>query len=250
MWDEKEYIDPFDKEIQYFWIKIEHYGRYLFACDEIRRRGEKKLCVADVGCANGYGSRLLSAVARTVVGYDINEDYLRIAQEKALSGQHFYCADFETPVKPPEMKFDFIASFEFLEHLSAPDHALRFMHESLCDDGTLICSVPNHLYEGRNEDGAPSNPFHKRIYRQEEILTIFGQYGFQTDAVYGQAFPNIFAKNEARLARKKRIPFTSSSSETFKDEAFLKYFSYMFAYPNNLLTEQTYSYIYVLRKSP
>ena len=225
MWEEKEFIDPFDRELHYFWMKIEHFGRYLFACDEIRKKGLQRLRVADIGCANGYGSRLLSDVARTVDGYDINEEYLSVARNKAKVGQEFFKRDFEFP-----------------------NDAIKFIHESLHENGTLICSVPNHLYEGKNEDGSPSNPFHKCIYKKEEIIEIFEHNGFQVEQIYGQAFPNIFAKNEAKLARKKRLPFTSSHNDLFEKDDVLKYFSYMFAYPNDLLLEKSYSYIYVLRK--
>lgn len=248
MWEEKEFIDPFDKEIHYFWMKIEHYGRYLFACDEIRKHGGLKQCIADVGCANGYGSRLLSDVAQTVDGYDINDDYLNTARELAKKGQSFFHVDFEMPVKPSERLYDVIVSFEFLEHLASPDNALKFMYNSLRDTGILICSVPNHLYEGKDENGTPSNPFHKRIYCKEEIIEIFSQNGFHVENIYGQAFPNIFAKKEAKLARKKRLPITSSRSELFEKEDVLKYFSYLIAYPDDLLIEQSYSYIYILRK--
>ena len=248
MWEEKEFIDPFDRELHYFWMKIEHFGRYLFACDEIRKKGLQRLRVADIGCANGYGSRLLSDVARTVDGYDINEEYLSVARSKAKVGQEFFKRNFELPNEPVEDPYDIIVSFEFLEHLSTPFHAIRFIHESLCENGTLICSVPNHLYEGKNEDGSPSNPFHKCIYKKEEIIEIFEHNGFQVEQIYGQAFPNIFAKNEAKLARKKRLPFTSSHNDLFEKDDVLKYFSYMFAYPNDLLLEKSYSYIYVLRK--
>ena len=63
-----EFCNPFDEKPQNFFMKLEHCGRYLYALNNI----SKKDIVADIACATGYGSDLLTQKAKFVVGADIN----------------------------------------------------------------------------------------------------------------------------------------------------------------------------------
>ena len=248
MWEEKEYINPFDEDYHYFWMKIEHLGRYLFAKDEISRSATTNCMVADFGCADGYGSNILATVARQVDAYDINSDYLLMGENNKNENVFFHRVDLDKPIELRQDKVDFVVAFEFLEHLENPNFVLEFINKILKENGKFICSVPNNLYEVAKADGKPSNPYHKHIYTQEEVIKLLNAHNLKIEKILGQAFPNIFAKNESKWARKKRLPFTSSTNAIFTQKEYLKYFGYMFAYPNELMIDKSYSYIYEVIK--
>ncbi len=245
MWEEKEYINPFDEEYPHFWMKLEHLGRYLFAKDEILKANIQGVRVADVGCADGYGSKILADVSGKVDAFDINEEYLASARKECSDKVHFHRADFEAPVTPLSDKVDFVVAFEFIEHLENPSYALDFINNSLKDNGRFIFSVPSDLFEVSGEDGKPSNPYHKHIYTPKEVEDMVSSHGFKIEKKLGQAFPNIFARNEGRLARKKRLPFTSGSNPTLSQKEYMEYFAYILGYPNEYIIRKSYSYIYV-----
>ena len=47
-----EYCDPFNEK-QYYWMRVEHLGRYLYVKNNI-----KDGCnILDIACANGYGKK-------------------------------------------------------------------------------------------------------------------------------------------------------------------------------------------------
>lgn len=249
MWEEREYINPFDEDYKYFWMKIEHLGRYLFAKDEILKNGIATCLVADLGCADGYGSNILAKVAKRVDAYDINAEYLSVAEANKNKNVYFHRVDFEKPVKLQQPKVDYVIAFEFLEHLDNPNFVLDFIYSILKEKGKLICSIPSNFYEVANENGHPSNPYHKHIYTQDDVVELFHAHNFEVYKVLGQSFPNIFAKNESKLARKKRLPFTSSTNPLFTQKDYLEYFGYILAYPNEFIIDKSYSFIYEIGKA-
>lgn len=248
MWEEREYINPFDEKYHYFWMKIEHLGRYLFAKDEILKSSNANCMVADLGCADGYGSNILAKVAKRVDAFDINVDYLSAGENNKNKNVYFHRVDFEKPVELRQDKVDFVIAFEFLEHLDNPNFVLDFVNSILKEEGKFICSIPSNLYEVATADGKPSNPYHKHIYTQEEVEKLFEAHNLKIERVLGQAFPNIIAKNESKWARKKRLPFTSSSNLIFTEKDYLEYFGYILAYPNELMIDKSYSFIYEVSK--
>lgn len=247
MWDEKEFIDPFNENEKYFWMKIEELGRYYFARDEINKTNYLSPRVCDLGCANGYGTRILKEVAKDVVGLDINDKSLNVAKSKNIDGISYQKVDFEKEIKDCG-KFDYIVSFETLEHLSNIDNVLTFIKNSLRDTGLVICSLPNPEFESVDENGKPLNNFHKRTYKKQDVIEIFGKYGFELSQIYSQPYPNIFSKLESKLARKNKLTLNSADDKIFKDIELIKYFAQIFARPTTDMEEKSYSFIYLFKK--
>jgi SAM-dependent methyltransferase len=247
MWEEKEFIDPFDKEGKYFWMKIEQLGRYLFAKDEMHKINYLSPSVLDVGCASGYGSMILSEEGGIVKGIDKNVRLLDIARSRAIPRASFEIVDLEKSTRGEEL-FDFVVAFEVLEHLERVGYALEYINSSLKTDGIAICSLPNPDYERVDEDGKPLNTFHKHTYSREEATRLFSSYGFSVERVLAQPYPNIFSKQEAKLSRKKLLPLNSADDEIFKNNDFVRYFAHLFAYPTEDMMEKSYSFVYLLKK--
>lgn len=127
-----------------------HIARYNFALPYC-----EGLNVADVGSGLGWGSFLLSNVAKKVTGFELAEDAFSYAEcEYKLSVDldliEFVNADWMSVDLPGE--FDTIVAFEVFEHIEAPmadiiAHTFRMLRES--DSSTLIASLP--VNQGQNQ---------------------------------------------------------------------------------------------------
>ncbi len=117
-----------------------HIRRYEFAASIIPPGST----VGDWACGTGFGSVILAKTAKSVVGVDINERVIRRIREryKNISNVGFGC--FDILDLQYENVFDYIVSFETLEHLNQYDIPKLFniFARALVPKGTLIFSVP------------------------------------------------------------------------------------------------------------
>lgn len=246
----KEIVNPFDATDKDFWIKVEHIGRYIYAADVIKQRLNCSAVVSDMGCAVGYGTRLLSPVARKVYGFDFSNDYLEEAKrDNTMQNTEYNFIDLQAE-SPAGLdgKFDAIVSFEVLEHIDDASTALTIFSKALVRGGLLICSVPNEKYEAKDEYGKPSNIYHKRIYSRDEIIKKIEEAGFEIEEVLGQYLPNVMAKKESKMMRKRKEPMLTATHPIFRESKFVEFFGGLMGYPTSDNIEQSYSYIYLAHK--
>jgi SAM-dependent methyltransferase len=145
-------------------IAYEHWHRYAFAR---RFVGGKR--VLDAACGEGYGSALLSTVASSVIGIDI--DMVTIDRARAAYGgakRVRFIASSCTGLPLPSASIDVVVSFETIEHLTAADQLGMLIEFArvLTPDGLLVMSSPNRrLYRDvRNY----VNPYHlQELYRDD-----------------------------------------------------------------------------------
>jgi len=147
--------------------------RYEFAANFVA--GKR---VLDAGCGVGYGSQMLAvAGARSVVGVDISEEALDVAQKRyAREGVQFLRADCQTMagVKGP---FDVIVAFECLEHLQDVRGFLESVIRLLGPAGVFLCSTPNGLGAGYQ----PENPHHVSEFTVTEFESLLRSYFAEID---------------------------------------------------------------------
>lgn len=107
--------------------------------------------VLDLGCAFGFGTRLLVPPYRAY-GHDLSETYIRRARRR-VKGAVFTCGPAES-IPYPNGYFDAILLLDVLEHVPAPDLVVAEMYRVLRPGGELIVSVPNmgllHLADSLN----------------------------------------------------------------------------------------------------
>lgn len=83
------------------------------------------LTVLDVGCASGrFANMLLEAGAARVVGVDVSEEIIRIANERRLAGPNknrleFFAADLAQPADLPQV--DLVTSLGVIEYFDRDD---------------------------------------------------------------------------------------------------------------------------------
>jgi SAM-dependent methyltransferase len=145
----------------------DQWERYRFALNWIRQGAE----VADIACGSGFGTNLLSrGIGLRALGLDVSAEALSWAKANYGESSDF---DYATPeiLHAHADRFDFVVSFETLEHMSRDDGVffLERIAYILKPSGTLILSTPCTSGKGRL---APANPFHVREYDWEELAAM------------------------------------------------------------------------------
>jgi SAM-dependent methyltransferase len=244
-------IDPFDQDNSNLWVKLEHLGRYLFAADYLRRF--KPNCVADIACGTGYGLAELEKIASSVIGIDHNAEILDRAREQCHSSQTQllkHDLDYEHWFSNMRSEsVDAIVSFETVEHLTDPTKTAAKFFQLLKPNGFLICSVPNVLYEPRNEMGLPTNPAHKQLFNGRSLRHLLERNGFQIRYQVGQACSNILFKRESQLLKHRTIKQRIGDYSELHSPELVRHLSYLLAYPTLEDVDGSYSLIAVAQKN-
>lgn len=94
-----------------------HISRYLLARGWVMP-GET---VLDAACCTGYGSQILSQVAKKVIGLEVDPGCIESANSLNLENGEFRVADLDTCEFPDA---DVVVTIETMEHLNDMDHFL------------------------------------------------------------------------------------------------------------------------------
>jgi SAM-dependent methyltransferase len=143
-----------------------HEGDALFGVDLARHRAAYEFArsrigagrVLDLGCGSGYGTASLAGGGAVVVGVD------RVVPDAASrkSSAHFLRGDIAA-LPMTKGAFDWVASFQVIEHLEDPAPYLEAIARFLRPGGTALLTTPNLL----TSDGV--NPYHVHEYRADEL---------------------------------------------------------------------------------
>lgn len=98
----------------------------------------------DVGCAFGYGVKVLKSLGYDTYGLDVSAYSVRQAKRLNRSTDYVIC-DAQHGFPFQDGVFDLITCFEVLEHLSNPLKTLKNMFAS-CREA-MICTTPNRTVE-------------------------------------------------------------------------------------------------------
>lgn len=144
-------------------IAYEHWHRYAFALPLAKGRR-----VLDAASGEGFGSALLSTVAASVLGIDVDPDAVAHARRRyGIDGRlMFEVADVTALDHLPDASFDLIVSFETLEHVLNHERLLDGFVRLLAPGGILLVSTPDKA--NTTETTGVLNPHHAReLYRHE-----------------------------------------------------------------------------------
>lgn len=162
-----------------------HINRYQFASSKIDSKLELK--ILDAACGVGYGSYFLSKVENSSIFSIDRSDYaIDIAKNNFKSENiHYLVDDCHTLAKSSLFgPFDYIVSFETLEHLPFPTEFLNKCYDNLSVGGKLIISTPNKQISLK--ENLIKWEFHEQEYTPKEFSTLLYDTGFTNIQLYGQ----------------------------------------------------------------
>jgi ubiquinone/menaquinone biosynthesis C-methylase UbiE len=96
--------------------------------------------ILDIGCGDGEFSSLLLNNNNEIIGLDISENAVKIAQGRRIKAK--YC-DINYGLPFEDSSFDIVLIFDTLEHIFDPSFTLREAQRVLKRGGSLYCDVPN-----------------------------------------------------------------------------------------------------------
>ncbi|NIT54612.1 MAG: class I SAM-dependent methyltransferase, partial [candidate division Zixibacteria bacterium] len=119
----------------------------------------KEKTVLDLGCNTGYGSHILKGACKEIIGVDVSEKAIKIANELyGNDGVEFSVIDGKRlPFK--ENRFDVVVSFQVIEHIVDQGEYLKEIKRVLVPGGKIIFTTPNRLIR-LYPDMKPWNEFH------------------------------------------------------------------------------------------
>lgn len=159
-----------NKEAKKNIIYDEHLVRYELAKEIIAARGGVEK-ILEAACGSGYGSKILAETgAQKVVAIDISPETIQSAKELYSAPNIKYVLGDVKNIKEENNSFDFITSFETIEHVDDPGLFLKELKRVLKDDGLAIISTPNSEVFGEK------NPFHLKEFSRSEFMELIGKY--------------------------------------------------------------------------
>jgi predicted SAM-dependent methyltransferase/2-polyprenyl-3-methyl-5-hydroxy-6-metoxy-1,4-benzoquinol methylase len=172
-------------------IRKDHLNRYQYVADFIKSTSSDTgtIGVLDVFCGNGYGSFLFTNEIEGVVvdAIDGSAEAIEFAKqnfssEKITYHNAIFPFSSTVPIRP---EYDYIVSFESIEHVEDDRRFYEFLLSKLKDNGVLFLSFPNkrkidlskntNLFHFRHYDLQDIESLIQRGSRRVEILQSWGQ---------------------------------------------------------------------------
>ncbi len=156
-------------------IEAEHVHRYLFARQFVEGRD-----VLDIACGEGYGSDLMSGLAKSVIGVDIDEETIARARQVHTASDLRFETGSCLAIPLEDDSVDVIVSFETIEHIAEHEAFITEARRVLRPGGLMLISTPdpdNYLQD--EED----NVFHVKELRRNEFFELMN--GTFNNACYG-----------------------------------------------------------------
>lgn len=158
---------------------IEHLHRY--ALGQVLAKDKT---VLDIASGEGYGSHLLSQVAKFVYGVDISEESVSHAQNKYKTSNLEFKVGSASSIPIENSTIDVIVSFETLEHHDKHREMMQEFVRVLKPDGIVILSSPEKsIYKQRD----PINPYHIKELTLPELEKLLSTY-FKFVRLFDQQF--------------------------------------------------------------
>ena len=158
--------------------------------------------VLDLGCNTGYGTVLISPVARHVVGADVSPRAIDVARARQDGDRVDWMVVDAGRLPFEDDSFDLVTGFQVIEHLEDPVPWLREIARVLRAGGIAILTTPNAAI--RLDPGmTPWNRFHVREYRAVELGGLLGGV-FASVRIRGLFGTPTLTETELRRVRRAR----------------------------------------------
>ncbi|RYG03286.1 MAG: glycosyltransferase, partial [Chitinophagaceae bacterium] len=191
--------DNFDDNAE---LSVEHLHRYHSVLALVK---DKK--VLDIACGEGYGSALMTAHAKEVIGIDINSECIVYAAGRYNTTNYPNLTFLEGNVEHialPDASVDVVISFETIEHVGEAAQ-VRFIEEVkrvLTPGGILVVSTPDK--ENYTERYEHQNDFHEHELTRDEFRSLLSSR-FKEVEFFEQGFEIISAISPGVLGETESI---------------------------------------------
>jgi 2-polyprenyl-3-methyl-5-hydroxy-6-metoxy-1,4-benzoquinol methylase len=159
--------------------------------------------VLEIGCGWGRGLDLLTKAADHYTGIDKNAELIA-----ALSAAYPEATFIQANIPPlgtlADNSFDYIVTFQVIEHIQNDDLFVKECHRVLKPGGRLLLTTVNKTFS------LTRNPWHVREYVADELKTLIGKYFpvVETEGVHGnEKVMTYYAQNKASVAKITRWDF-------------------------------------------
>jgi len=149
-------------------IYLHHAKRYGFASQFCEGKD-----VVDVASGTGYGSKILSRRANSVLALDLEADPLRYGR-LTFDSDKIKRANADMRSLPvADNSADTIVCFEAIEHITEHQDFVREVHRVLREEGQFVVSTPNLDVYGLPEN---DNPFHVGMLTETDFTSLLGEF--------------------------------------------------------------------------
>jgi cyclopropane fatty-acyl-phospholipid synthase-like methyltransferase len=132
--------------------------------------------VLEVGCGDGFGTRIVSQSVGNVVGIDFDPDYLESARATACELYPIEFIEHDLLSAPFEGVFDGVFALDVLEHIE-PEREDLFLRHSLAglkNDGACIIGMPSLESQVYASEGARRG--HVNCMEQQQLKALMEKY--------------------------------------------------------------------------
>jgi SAM-dependent methyltransferase len=157
--------------------------------------------VLEIGTGSGYGIEIISPVADEFVTVDKFETSA-LEKIKGHDNVKFIQMNIPPLVGLEDNSFDFVISFQVIEHIKKDLDFVKEIHRVLKPGGKFIVTTPNKTMS------ISRNPWHIREYKIDELKNMLGKYYSSVDSkgVFGnETVMKYFEQNKASVNKTMRF---------------------------------------------
>lgn len=164
------------------WVKLPRFFPYAWTKNTL-----------DLGCGGGFIAHVLSMIAKTSTGIDINAKAVAYARSR-FPRPVFLCKSF-TELLESDKQYDFIYSSEVIEHVSNVNLFMSVLQH--------LAAPQAHIYITTPDSGHPkvpwnisqwdvfTPPIHVQFFNKKTARILFERYGFRIVKFYKNKKPGL-----------------------------------------------------------
>ncbi len=147
-------------------------SRYKFVAKMLEGAGH----VLEVGCGDGFGTRIVVQAVKQVTAVDFDPDFVQSAKETMSPQWQFACLQHDVTVRPVQGEFDAVFCLDVLEHV-LPESEGRFMANMIAPlkpKGVAIIGTPS--LQSQAYASAHSRQGHVNCKDQQDLKRLMQGY--------------------------------------------------------------------------